>query len=335
MTRRFPSLAPLALFLSFLSARRRKKVDLNHFFPRTPPATTMPVSSKKRSTSGSDQGLHQPHHQHADPEGGGLMTGGSPSRPRTPLPPPPPRFGLTHATLAAVQASFCVGAVYLKASLAHIPHAQSAAARTASALAALKRTAAAAVAAAQPGGGGPAAPTPPPPLPASSFHPVVFAFYREALAGCILIALAALAHRTARPARKHWPALLATGACLWANQLGYILGIDLAGVVAAACLQPAIPVFTAGLAILAGSEALSARKAAGTGLAVAGALAMVVGGSSAGGGVGGSAAHPGGGGGGGGGGVGWGHAALLASTLSTVRIHFEEGRDRELGGEVG
>ena len=101
------------------------------------------------------------------------------------------------------------------------------------------------------------------------------------------------------------------------HQLMYIVGIDLAGVSVAACMQPAIPVFTAALAIATGAEAPSRRKLAGVGLAVGGALCMVVGG------------HVGAAGGPGGlfAGIGLGHAALLANTFSMARGRERDGRE--------
>lgn len=65
------------------------------------------------------------------------------------------------------------------------------------------------------------------------------------------------------------------GLCLWLNQLLYILGIDMSGVVVATCMQPIIPVFTAMLAVALKLEAGSVQKFAGIGIAVGGSLCMV------------------------------------------------------------
>ncbi len=69
--------------------------------------------------------------------------------------------------------------------------------------------------------------------------------------------------------------MLGLGLCLWLNQLLYILGIDMSGVVVATCMQPIIPVFTAMLAVALKLEAGSVQKFAGIGIAVGGSLCMV------------------------------------------------------------
>lgn len=110
------------------------------------------------------------------------------------------------------------------------------------------------------------------------FHPVVFAFAREASAGPILFAIAWTATGVAAPARQDAGRLVALGACLFASQLFYIIGIELSGVAAASCMQPAIPVFTALMGIGLGMEAASPQKLAGIALAATGAVCMVMGG---------------------------------------------------------
>ena len=69
--------------------------------------------------------------------------------------------------------------------------------------------------------------------------------------------------------------MAALGLCLYFNQLFYIIGIDLSGVVVATCMQPTIPVFTAAIAVMLHLEARSAQKLAGIGLAVGGSICMV------------------------------------------------------------
>lgn len=66
---------------------------------------------------------------------------------------------------------------------------------------------------------------------------------------------------TLKPA--HIPLVAALGLCLFFNQLLYILGLNLAGVTLAACMQPAIPVFTALLSMLCGQELASTRRVSG------------------------------------------------------------------------
>ena len=69
-----------------------------------------------------------------------------------------------------------------------------------------------------------------------------------------------------------WAAL---GLCLYFNQLFYIIGIDMSGVVVATCMQPTIPVFTAMIAVMVGLEAGSLQKFVGIVLAVGGSICMV------------------------------------------------------------
>lgn len=90
------------------------------------------------------------------------------------------------------------------------------------------------------------------------------------------------------------PLVLLLGACLFASQLLYMLGIELSGVVVATCIQPAIPVLTALLGVGLGLEGASPRKLAGIALSVLGAVAMVFGGAAAGGSVEGGAGAGGG-----------------------------------------
>ena len=77
------------------------------------------------------------------------------------------------------------------------------------------------------------------------------------------------------PRREHLAALGGLGVCLYLNQLCYIVGIDLSGVLVATCMQPAIPVFTAMLAVLLRYETGSWQKAGGIAAAVAGSVCMV------------------------------------------------------------
>ncbi|KDD72087.1 hypothetical protein H632_c3887p0, partial [Helicosporidium sp. ATCC 50920] len=110
------------------------------------------------------------------------------------------------------------------------------------------------------------------------FHPIVFAFFREAGAAPLLLSLSWWLTRVAHPARRDVLAVVALGFCMFASQLFFIIGIELSGVLVATCIQPAIPVFTVMLGIALGSESAEPRKLLGIALAVAGALAMVAGG---------------------------------------------------------
>jgi drug/metabolite transporter (DMT)-like permease len=77
------------------------------------------------------------------------------------------------------------------------------------------------------------------------------------------------------PRRADVPAIFALGLCLFLNQLLYILGLNLAGVTLATCLQPSIPVFTAVLSMLCGQEDPSAHRISGTRTQVIGISAVL------------------------------------------------------------
>jgi drug/metabolite transporter (DMT)-like permease len=113
------------------------------------------------------------------------------------------------------------------------------------------------------------------------FSPIVYAFFREISAGPLLFAIAWLLHGNTRPTQSDFYRVIALGFSMFASQLFYIKGIQLSGVVVATCMQPTIPVFTVLLGVLLGMEGLSPRKLAGIGLAVLGAVSMVLGGASA------------------------------------------------------
>ncbi|CAD7703401.1 unnamed protein product [Ostreobium quekettii] len=108
-------------------------------------------------------------------------------------------------------------------------------------------------------------------------NPVLFAFVREAVAGSVMCLLA-YATTGARPKRSDVPTLAVLGALLYCNQLFYILGMEMSGVVVACCMQPVIPVLTAALAVGMGKEEPSVRKLSGIFLASSGAVLMVLGG---------------------------------------------------------
>lgn len=76
------------------------------------------------------------------------------------------------------------------------------------------------------------------------------------------------------------PKIVGLGACMFASQLFYVLGIKLSGVVVATCMQPAIPVFTVMLGIVLRLEKATPSLLTGIGMAVIGSLCMVIGGAS-------------------------------------------------------
>ena len=83
------------------------------------------------------------------------------------------------------------------------------------------------------------------------------------------------AHAGTLPRKRDLLPITGLGICLYLNQLFFILGIDLSGVVVAACMQPTVPVFTALIAVMLKLEAGSMQKACGIALAVAGSISMV------------------------------------------------------------
>lgn len=106
-------------------------------------------------------------------------------------------------------------------------------------------------------------------------NPVVFAFFREVVAGFILSALACVLTRSV-PKKEDFKKLMFLGLLVYFNQLCYIMGVELSGVVVATCIQPAIPVFTAAFAIGLGKEDPSYHKLIGILFASVGALCMVI-----------------------------------------------------------
>lgn len=109
------------------------------------------------------------------------------------------------------------------------------------------------------------------------FHPIVYAFFREISAAPVLflLSVATLGYRL--PQRGDAVKVFGLGLCMFLSQLLYIMGVDMAGVLMASCIQPSVPVFTVMLALFLGSETGSARKMVGILLAVLGAMCMVVG----------------------------------------------------------
>eukprot|EP01025_Chloroclados_australasicus_P050851 TRINITY_DN5909_c0_g1_i3.p2 TRINITY_DN5909_c0_g1~~TRINITY_DN5909_c0_g1_i3.p2 ORF type:complete len:158 (-),score=6.85 TRINITY_DN5909_c0_g1_i3:113-586(-) len=109
----------------------------------------------------------------------------------------------------------------------------------------------------------------------TKLNPVVFSFYREIFAGLIMTGLAHFSTGVI-PKQEHLLRIGLLGFSLFANQLFYILGVDFAGVFAACCMQPVIPVFTVALAVLIQQEKGDVRKFTGILFGVLGALAVVI-----------------------------------------------------------
>lgn len=111
-----------------------------------------------------------------------------------------------------------------------------------------------------------------------SFHPIVYAFAREASAAPILYAMSVYVAGYSVPGKRDVGKVAALGLCMFASQLLYIIGIELSGVVVASCMQPAIPVFTVLMGIVLQMETANPQKLFGISMAVLGAVCMVLGG---------------------------------------------------------
>lgn len=107
------------------------------------------------------------------------------------------------------------------------------------------------------------------------FHPIVFAFAREASAAPILYGLSVAYGGYSVPHRRDIVRVASLGAFMFTAHIMYIIGIELSGVIVASCMQPAIPVFTVLLGILLQMETANPQKLSGISLAVAGAICMV------------------------------------------------------------
>lgn len=106
-------------------------------------------------------------------------------------------------------------------------------------------------------------------------HPLALAGLRVAVATPLLLAMA-WRHDRILPRKADLPWLALLGLLgVFANQLLFILGLRWTTATNAGLLMPSIPVFAAGVAILAGVERADWRRLAGIGLAVAGALVML------------------------------------------------------------
>jgi drug/metabolite transporter (DMT)-like permease len=109
----------------------------------------------------------------------------------------------------------------------------------------------------------------------ATLHPLALAGLRVAFATPLLLLVAWRVERV-RPSRRHLPMLALLGLLgMFANQVLYILGLARTTAGNAGILMPSIPVFALAVAGLTGIERLTWRRAAGVGLAVAGAAVML------------------------------------------------------------
>ncbi len=106
-------------------------------------------------------------------------------------------------------------------------------------------------------------------------HPLALAGLRVAVATPLLLAMA-WRHDRVLPRKSDLPWLALLGLLgVFTNQLLFILGLRWTTATNAGLLMPSIPVFAAGVAILAGVERADWKRLAGIGLAVAGAAVML------------------------------------------------------------
>uniref|UniRef100_A0A7S1SPQ5 EamA domain-containing protein n=1 Tax=Tetraselmis chuii TaxID=63592 RepID=A0A7S1SPQ5_9CHLO len=112
-------------------------------------------------------------------------------------------------------------------------------------------------------------------------EPVIFAMCREMLASPPLLAFSWYHTGVVVPPVSEAAGFMLLGFCLFLNQLFFLMGLQLSGVVVATCMQPSVPVFTVGMAVLVfRTEVGSMRKLSGIFMAVVGAVLMVFGSSS-------------------------------------------------------
>jgi len=106
-------------------------------------------------------------------------------------------------------------------------------------------------------------------------EPLALAGTRVAIATPLLLAIA-WRHDRVLPARRDWPRLALLGFLgIMANQTLFLLGLNFTSATSAAIMMPSIPVFTAGIAALAGVELVRGRRLGGVLLAAAGALVLL------------------------------------------------------------
>ena len=137
-------------------------------------------------------------------------------------------------------------------------------------------------------------------LPAS--HPLSFALLREFWAGLILLGISIYLQKVAlsenvndfdtqtskRPSdysallypllawRVHWKSFALLGVVVFGNQAGFIVGLKMAGPVAASVWQPSQPIFTAAICMALGWEPPQPKRILGITVAFLGCISMVL-----------------------------------------------------------
>jgi drug/metabolite transporter (DMT)-like permease len=91
------------------------------------------------------------------------------------------------------------------------------------------------------------------------FGPLPYATVRYGLAALIFVSLTLVAERTLRIQRRHLPIVALAAVVLWLNQLSFVFALDLTTASTIGLLLGAIPIFTALLGLLLGTERPSQR----------------------------------------------------------------------------
>ena len=91
------------------------------------------------------------------------------------------------------------------------------------------------------------------------FGPLPYATVRYGLAALIFVSLTLVAERTLRIKRRHLPIVALAAVVLWLNQLSFVFALDLTTASTIGLLLGAIPIFTALLGLLLGTERPSQR----------------------------------------------------------------------------
>lgn len=89
--------------------------------------------------------------------------------------------------------------------------------------------------------------------------PLPYATVRYALAALIFVGLTLVAERTLRIQRRHLPIVALAAVALWLNQLSFVFALDLTTASTIGLLLGAIPIFTALLGLVLGTERPSRR----------------------------------------------------------------------------
>jgi drug/metabolite transporter (DMT)-like permease len=112
--------------------------------------------------------------------------------------------------------------------------------------------------------------------------PLPYASVRYGLAALIFVALTLVAERTLHIERRHLPVVALAAVALWMNQLSFVFALDLTTASTIGLLLGAIPIFTAVLGLVLGTEHPSRRfwiaaaiSAVGVGLVALGASSDV------------------------------------------------------------